>query len=256
MKNLKKEYAYRDVIMLVTAKAVACNFKDNIEILSKFNVKWNEAYANELIARIEEAHNSQLGYDLKKELREATSNLRKITAEVLTALGIFKNLVTKFYRGETEKKNEIFTALGFKNYSRKSVVRTQTGLINLLYSFKANLSDPMRSELIGKGIPQNILESITTNAAVFENANNIQEVLKSNTSAKIDSRITLYNSIFLEVIGICVIVRGHFNSSASKKAMFNFKKIAGVTAKKQKQEAQAKLAESQQSQEGAENSEA
>jgi len=193
MKTICKEFAYKDLVRFIAAIILA---PDN-----------------------------HLGCFARKELSDANANLRKITTEVLTAVGMFKLLISKFYRCETEKSCEIFTAQGFKYYSLKSVIRTQTGLINLLYSFKANLTDAMRPELAGKNIPNNILDSTTANATVPENANSIQEVLKSNTSAKIAAGITLYQRIFMKVSGICVIARGHFTSSASKKAIFNIKKM-------------------------------
>ena len=50
-----KEYVYKDISMLLAAKIVAYNLRDNISELSKVNIKWNMAYVNALIALIEDA---------------------------------------------------------------------------------------------------------------------------------------------------------------------------------------------------------
>jgi len=251
MKTLKKEYVYRDVNMLTAAKTAACNFKDNVSELSKLNPKWDVVYADDLLARIDEAHNNHLGYDVKKELRDATSQLREITAEIKINFKVFKCLVAKFYKGETEKRNEIFNVLGFKQFSQKAVVKTQSGLISLLYAFKTNLSVSLRKELLEKGIPESIFVSIAANSSIFLNTNSIQEVLKGNTAEKVAERKALYNAIFREVSSMCVVASAHFRHSATKQALFNFEKIAGITAKKHKQDAENNSPKDQHDEEGA-----
>ncbi len=123
-KKILKEYVYKDVSMLLAAKIVAFNFRDNISELSQLNSKWDEPYANDFIVRVEDALNNHLGYDVKKELRDATSALNSIMSEVKTDLSVFKRLVNKFFKGEPAKKNEILNVLGLKQFPKAGVSRT------------------------------------------------------------------------------------------------------------------------------------
>jgi len=225
-KKILKEYVYKDVSMLLAAKIVAFNFRDNISELSQLNSKWDEVYANDLIARIEDALNNHLGYDVKKELRDATSALNKIMLEVKTDIGVFKRLVYKFYRNEAEKKDEILNVLSLRQYPKANATKTQNGLIKLLFAFKTNLTDVLRQELVSKGIIENLIDKIIANANKLESINNIQEVLKGTTIEKSNSRKALYNSIFREVSSICIVASAYFKTSKVKQDMFNFSKIA------------------------------
>ena len=228
-KKILKEYVYKDVSMLLAAKIVAFNFRDNISELSQLNSKWDEVYANDLIARIEDALNNHLGYDVKKELRDATSALNKIMLEVKTDIGVFKRLVYKFYRNEAEKKDEILNVLSLRQYPKANATKTQNGLIKLLFVFKTNLTDVLRQELVSKGIFENLIDKIIANANKLESINNIQEVLKGTTIEKSNSRKALYNSIFREVSSICIVAYAHFRPLKVKQDMFNFSRIVGVS---------------------------
>jgi len=224
-KNVK-EYVYKDINMLVATKIVAFNFRDNISELSQLNSKWDEPYANDFIVRVEDALNNHLGYDVKKELRDATSALNSIMSEVKTDLSVFKRLVNKFFKGEPAKKNEILNVLGLKQFPKAGVSRTQNGLIKLLFAFKTNLTDPLRQELVSKGIIEELIDKIVANATKLEDINNIQEVLKGTTIEKTNSRKALYNSIYREVSSICIVASAYFKTSKVKQDMFNFNKIA------------------------------
>jgi len=227
-KNVK-EYVYKDINMLVATKIVAFNFRDNISELSQLNSKWDEPYANDFIVRVEDALNNHLGYDVKKELRDATSALNSIMSEVKTDLSVFKRLVNKFFKGEPAKKNEILNVLGLKQFPKAGVSRTQNGLIKLLFAFKTNLTDPLRQELVSKGIIEELIDKIVANATKLEDINNIQEVLKGTTIEKTLSRKALYNSIFREVSSICIVAYAHFRPLKVKQDMFNFSRIVGVS---------------------------
>lgn len=122
-KKTVKEYVYTNLSMLLAAKIIAYNLKDNISELSKLNPKWNEVYTNNLIARIEDALNNYLGYDVKRELREATSILNSIMLEIKTDISVFKLLINKLYKREPYTKDEIINVLGLKHYPKTNASR-------------------------------------------------------------------------------------------------------------------------------------
>ena len=232
-RNLKL-YVYTDVSMLLIAKIVAYNIRDNIAELSKINPKWDLAFIDAIIARIEDAINNYLGYDVKKELRDATSNLTSIMSEVKTDLGVFKRLVNKFFKDVPAEKAEILNVLGFKKYSKTGTSGTQNGLIKLLFDFKTNLNDTLRKELISRGIMESLLDNIIANASKLEGLNNTQEVIKGVITEKANFRKALFNDIYREVSGICIIASSHYKNSPAKSALFNFSKIAGSNYKNSK----------------------
>ena len=225
-KNYLKVYVYKDVSMLLAAKIVAIHIRDNISELSKINPKWDLAFANAFIARIEDAINNYLGYDIKKELRDATSVLNGIMSELKADISVFKSLVKKSFISEPAKKDEILNVLGVSQYPKLRTTRTQEGFIKMVLTFKTNLTDALRQELVSKGVIENLIDKIVENSNKLDEANSIQEVLKSTTIEKTNNRKALYNSIYKEVSSICVVASSHFRNSKAKQDMFNLSKIA------------------------------
>ena len=121
---------------------------------------------------------------------------------------------------------EILNVLGLKQFPKAGVSRTQNGLIKLLFAFKTNLTDPLRQELVSKGIIEELIDKIVENSNKLNETNNIQEVLKGTTIEKTNSRKALYNSIYREVSSICIVASAYFKTSKVKQDMFNFNKIA------------------------------
>jgi len=232
MKTISKEYSYSDIIMLLAAKTSACNFRDNISELSKHNSKWNAAYAHELIARINKALNNDLGLSVYKEQRNATSELKNVMAEVKKDLASFKIMIKTLYVAEPDQKEELLNILGFKQFGKGCYARTQSGLINLIYAFKTNLSASIRQDLTDKGVKDSFIDKIIANAARLEHSNNTQKVLKGNVGEIFYRRKVLYNSIYREVIGICLNAASFYKDLPAKKALFSFNKNAGVVSKR------------------------
>ena len=70
-----RNYSYSDVNMIMAAKIIAANFKANLPELSTLRTNWTNEYASDLAGRINHAIENYLGFDAKKELRNATLNL-------------------------------------------------------------------------------------------------------------------------------------------------------------------------------------
>lgn len=73
-----RNYSCKDVDMLMASKTIAESFKTNIFKLSTTRTDWTEQYATGLITRIDNAIETHLGVDAKKDLRNATTTLASI----------------------------------------------------------------------------------------------------------------------------------------------------------------------------------
>ena len=73
-----RKYNCKDVEMLMAAKTIAESFRANISELATARTDWTEQFATNLIARIDQAIESHLGVDAKKDLRQATATLATI----------------------------------------------------------------------------------------------------------------------------------------------------------------------------------
>ena len=221
-----RNYSYKDVVMLMTSKVIAGNFLTNITELSAVRNDWTERYATGLITRIDGAIETQLGIDPKKELRSATSELSAIQVTAKRDLSFFKTQVSEDFKTEPTVRNEILTLLGFTQFLRGVQKGNQQSLIQLLYTFKNNMTETLRTQVISKGMSATLIDNIMGYAATFAGANVNQESLKLSTKEITEEARQIFNSIYDEIIGICKKASAFYQYNPVKKEQFTFSKVA------------------------------
>lgn len=214
--------------MLLTAKVISWNFKDNILELSAVNENWNVVLADVLIVRIDDALQNQIGIDPRKELRLATANLKKLIAEVKNDLAIFNLSVKTYYQDQPEKMDEIFNNLGFKIHYKKIHFISHDNIIKFLYTFKTNITEDYRKEFKAIGIKDRLIDNIIEKADIIEAANTVKEKYKGISKEMYYDNLALYNSIYTEIISICKIASSFYKNKSVKKSLFTFNKVAGI----------------------------
>lgn len=221
-----RNYSYKDVVMLMTSKVIAGNLLTNITELSAVRNDWTEPYATGLITRIDGAIENQLGIDPKKELRSATSELSAIQAPAKRDLSFFKTQVSEDFKAEPAVRDEILTLLGFTQFLRGVQKGNQQSLIQLLYTFKTNMTETLRTQVISKGMSPALIDNIMGYAATFAGANVNQESLKLSTKEITEEARQIFNSIYDEIIGICKKASVFYQYNPVKKEQFTFSKVA------------------------------
>lgn len=220
-----RNYSYGDVDMLTGSRVVAVNFKSNITELSTVRSNWTEEYANDLVSRIDQTVETHLGIDAKKDLRDATSGLSSIQVAAKRDLSFFITQIDDDFKAEPATRDEILNTLGFSKHLRNVQTGNQEALVQLLYAFKKNMTDTLRTQVTGKGLSASLIDKITGYAAAFNEANASQESLKQSTKEISNEVVDVFNSIYDEVIGICKKASAYYQYDAVKKEQFTFRKV-------------------------------
>jgi len=220
-----RNYSYKDVDMLTASRIVAGNFKLNIGELSTVRSDWTEDYANDLESRINQTIETHLGIDAKKDLRDATSGLSGIQAAAKRDLSFFKTQIDDDFKSTPSVRDEVLNTLGFSKYLINVQKGNQEALVQLLYAFKKNMTDSLRSQITDKGLSATLIDKIIGYASSFNEANTSQEGLKQSTKEISKEVVDVFNGIYDEIIGICKKVSNYYQFDAVKKEQFTFSKI-------------------------------
>ena len=220
-----RNYNYKDVDMLMASKITAENFKSNIGELSGVRSDWTEAYATDLVLRIDQTIETHLGIDAKKDLRGATSDLSSIQVAAKRDLSFFKTQIDDDFKGTPLVRDEILNTLGFTKFLKTVQKGNQEALVQLLYAFKMNMTDPLRNQIIEKGLSATLIDKIIGYATTFSNANTSQEGLKQSSKEISKEVADVFNSIYDEIIGICKKVSNYYQYDTIKKEQFTFSKV-------------------------------
>jgi hypothetical protein len=220
-----RNYNCPDVDMLMASKTIAESLKANISELSTTRSDWTEQYATDLGTRIDNAIENNLGVDAKKGLRNATTALHAIQAPAMRDLSFFKTQIDDDFKKEPSQKNEILKTLGFSTNLRAVQNGNQEALIRLLYAFKTNITEEMRTEITAKGLAGPLIDKIIDYAATFQQANVTQESQKEMTREISQDTVDIFNGIYDEIIGICKKASNYYRYEPLKKALFTFRKV-------------------------------
>jgi len=219
-----RNYSCKDVDMLMASKTIAESFKTNISELSTTRTDWTEQYATGLITRIDNAIETHLGIDAKKDLRNSTATLASIQVPAKRDVSYFKTQIEEDFKKETSKRDEILKTLGFAKHLRGVQKGNQESLIQLLYQFKTNLTDTLRQEITAKGMNVALIDNIIGYADTFKQANVTQETFKGSTKEITQEVTDVFNTIYDEIIGICKKASNYYQYESLKKEQFTFAK--------------------------------
>lgn len=220
----KRNYSYPDVDMLVAAKTIAQSFKANISELSMARTDWSDAYADELLEKINTSMDTYLGIDIKKMLREATAALVKIQMPAKRDLSFFKTQVDDDFKSDKSVHKEILNTLGFTSHLKDVQKGNQEALLLLLFTFKKNMTDTLKEKITSQGMNPALIEKILEYANTYRDANIAQENLKESTKEITKDITDSFNSIYDEIIGICKIASNYYQYEPLKKEQFTFSK--------------------------------
>jgi len=213
------------IIMLMASRTIMESFKANFTELSTIRTNWTEQYANELSAKTDDAIENQLGIDSKRELRNASTNLNVVIGPARRDLSSFKTQVDDDFKNDTRKLKEILKNLGITKNLRSVQKGDQEGLIELLYTFKKNMTDKLKQEITGKGMNPVLIDNINGYANTVKSANVSQETLKETTKEISSEVASVFNAIYDEIIGICKIASNFYQYEHLKKEQFTYSKV-------------------------------
>lgn len=224
-----RNYKCKDVELLSASKTIAQSLLTYINELSIVRINWNADYATALSSQIDLAIDTYLGLDKKKELRQATSSLMEILTPALRDLSFLKTQIEVDFKDESD---ELLMQLGFTSYLNDARKGNQESLIQLLYTFKNNMSEALQAYIVDKGTSPLLIERITAYADSMLEANVSQETMKETTKALSEEAINALNEIYSEIIGVCKIAASYYQYEPIKKEQFTFSKIVSQMSTK------------------------
>jgi hypothetical protein len=238
MKRIKK-FSYKNVEMLMASKAIAESFKANLSELSATRTDWTEQYAADLLLRIDNAIENYLGIDSKKDQRNATSVVVSIQVPARRDVAYFKTQIEDDFKKEPDKRDEILKTLGYAKHLREVQKGNQEALVQLLYTFKTNMTDDLRSEIIARGLNKSLIDNLTGYADTFKQANVRHENFKMLTKEITKEAADAFNDIYDEIIGICKKASSYFQFETLKKEQFTFTRVIETSGGTKKAPAEA-----------------
>ena len=218
----ERNYSYKDVDMLLTAQTILQNLENNLDELSPIRTNWTPEFVNQLQTQVDEAMSTYLGLDKKKQLKEATQAIYNLQEPALKDLLSFK---TQLKVDFPQEANEYLTTLGFTKDPEKVQNKNQEALIELLYTFKTQMTDELKTTLTSKGMKTELIDSIIAYADAIKEANITQETLKQSSKELSEEAVAAFNNIYTQVIGICKIATTHYTKNDVQYNQFVFSKI-------------------------------
>jgi hypothetical protein len=221
----KRNYQGKDVDMLTACRTIAGSFTANITELSAIRTGWTVAYSSGLTTRIDDIISTYLGLDARHDQRQATAGVIAIQGPAHRDLTFFKTQVDTDFKKEPLRHDEILRTLGFTSYYKDVSKGNQEALVQLLYFFKTNMTDALKTEITGKGMSIELINRIMGFAEVFLQANTTQEQSKGSSLELKAGAIEAFNETYNEMIAICKIAASYYRFEPLKKALFTFAQV-------------------------------
>lgn len=215
-------YSVKDVEMLLAARTIAKNFRAHLPDLAGLRTNWDESYAKSLEERIDATIEEYLGRDKQKELKEATLIVTRSQASAILELNLLKTQIKIDLPREAAR---ILAKLGYTKYGEAIKNRDQESLIEMLFVFKKEMNDKLKTKICSKGINPEIIDRIIEHANQLKDLNTIQETMKEITKQLTGTAIDSLNTIYSEVSGICKIARTFYQPEPLIQQQFVFSGI-------------------------------
>lgn len=222
---MNRNYNTKDVDMLMASRTIATNLSNNLADLSLARANWTADYVTTLQTKIDNAIETYLGLDKKKELRDATTFVLSIQTSAKREIAFLKTQIEVDF---PDTKDDILKALGFDTNYRDVQKNNQEALIQLLYSIKKGMTDELKAQIVEKGTNSALIDKIIAYADQLKEADSTQETLKKITIEISSEALTAFNEIYDEIIGICKIAYSYYKDDEVKKAMFTFTQIVSA----------------------------
>jgi len=220
-----RDYRYKDVDMLMASKTVAESFGANISELSTVRKNWTHNYAAELNHRIDNAIESFLGIDPKREWREATAHITAIHYPAVRDLSFFKTQVEDDFEKHPAMQGDIFKSLGFTKSFRSTQKGNIEALAELLSTFKRNMNEELRTIVTSLGLNPTLIDTIIGYANIFAETKVSQDSLMETTKEITPEGVAVFNRIYNDIVDVCRIASEYYHFEPHKKELFTFSKV-------------------------------
>jgi len=226
METQTPKYNIKTVDFIITADTIINSAIANQPFLVTKRANWKPEFFQEIKTQIETATQNYLGYDNARELREATQKVYAIMKPATDLLAEVKVQIEEDFKDSSEMKKEILNTLGYTSYFATVRRADQEGIINLLYQFKTNLTDELKTKIVDKGTAPESLDKIVSYADQLKNANVAQEGAKGTRKEQTNEAVTEFNNIYDKIISIARIASKFYKNNKPLADQFSFTKVS------------------------------
>jgi hypothetical protein len=223
--EVKRMYKGKDVDMLMATETIMNSALAHQSFLVTKRVTWTVPFLTAVKDEIEIVLKKHLGIDNAKELRAATSAVKKIQEPALFHLAELKVQIEADFKEDPEVRDELLNTLGYKSYNADAKKYDQEALINLLYQFKTNATPTLIITASSKGANPEIFDKIISFADELKGANVKQEGKKGTKKEITQEAIIDFNGIYNKVIPIAKISANLFKNNPAAKEQFSYSKV-------------------------------
>ncbi|HEX3006449.1 MAG TPA: hypothetical protein VHO90_02410, partial [Bacteroidales bacterium] len=236
-KMKKKSIDSSTLAKLLASKIVAKNLADNIADFAAVRTNWTPEFAAALDTRVDTAANELIGKVSTTALFESTAKLLKLIEPARRDISALKVQMKVDFEPDPVRLKLMLDELGYTAYFKKVSDKNQKAIIGLLTSYKRNVSK-YKADMVAKGTPAALIDGISAYATTVEDANTLQEQLKTICKNATAEKKAKLNEVYKEIANICKIAANHYIGNPEKKAMFTFSKVLanlGLDASEEKE---------------------
>lgn len=222
--TLKRAYKGKDVEMLTSCSTIIDHAIEHKPFLISKRANWVDPFFPALKTRIDNAFTNILGVDNAQQMRTATQVVLGIEANALPALSEFKIQLMEDFKNNKTRRDEILTNLGFTSHLKAAQQKDQEALIQLLLSFKLNMTATLKTEITNAGTALATITTIIGYAQVLKDSNITQETMKGSRKVITEAGVKEFNEIYTKVISVAKISANFFKTDKAIQDKFSYSK--------------------------------
>lgn len=221
---LKRAYKGKDVDMLTSSATIIEQAINHKPFLVSKRANWADPFFPVIQTRIQNAFSNFLGIDNAQQMREATQVVTCIQKNALHDLAEFKVQLMEDFKSNKTRRDEILTRLDFTSHLKDAQNKDQEALIQLLLTFKQNMTAALQTEITNAGTAAALIIAIIGYADVLKNSDITQETMKGSRKVITQAGVEEFNEIYNQVISIAKISAKFFKDDKAIKDKFSFAK--------------------------------
>jgi len=223
--TLKRAYKGKDVEMLTSCSTIVDHATEHKPFLIIKRTNWVDPFFPDLKTRIDNAFTNILGVDNAQQMRAATQVVLGIEANALPALSEFKVQLMEDFKNNKTRRDEILNNLGFTAHLKAAQKSDQEALIELLLSFKLNMTPALQTEITNAGTAAATITTIIGYAQVLKDSNITQETMKGSRKVITEAGVKEFNEIYNQVISVAKISANFFKTDKAIQQKFSYAKV-------------------------------
>jgi hypothetical protein len=128
------------------------------------------------------------------------------------------------FKNKKVRRDEILTNLGFTAHLKATQKSDQEALIQLLLTFKLNMTAALKTEITTAGTAAATISTIIGYAQVLKDSNITQETMKGSRKENSEKGVKEFNEIYSQVISIAKISANLFKTDKAVQEKFSYAK--------------------------------